>query len=392
MRFALSFILICIFLTSQAQDRVDSISSFFTVLPSVSAQVGLIGTNPEHVLEPVAVLRVRRDGINTTFGKGKDGVLFDFSVTQPIMDGLTYNLATRNHGWASHGYFNDFKASLNHNQTIKLSGINIYTLRSQAFYGFANQQLNGNLVSGPRIGLTVTNELTHDANGLGKFKLVNRNKLSYYPQTSDVQYAIRFMPSWTITFFENRFVGSYDLQFANAASPFDGNVDRLGDVNKFNLVWHYEPEVFLSGTLKNTFGFAVNICKDIEKNQSPLRSAYWKLDARQVIDALVWELRLELQAAALLAPVEDKDLRASLILDNDIYFNDWRYHFKTEYKFVHPDDEDDIELFELGLGPVIELDGQKFRPYLAFNLAEPLFNAAALDQIAVSAFGFEVLQ
>jgi len=133
-------------------------------------------------------------------------------------------------------------------------------------------------------------------------------------------------------------------------------VDRLSDINKLNLVWQYEPSEFLAGSLKNTFGVSIDFLKDVDKNQSPLRGAYWTLDTRQVLDEFVWELQLELQAAAFLAPVEDADVRASINVNTDLYYDDWRYHFKGEYKFVHPDAENDIDIFEIGLGPVLEFD------------------------------------
>ncbi len=404
MSFAISFVkrlfVVLLFLYigqyGVSQDRIDSLSPFIQLAPGIAVQVGIIGTDPDHDAEPVSVFKLNRQGINTTFGKSKDGVLFDFKVTRPIMDGLAYSLATRNHAWASQGFFTDNKVSVNGNYGVLDFETTKFRVRPEVFYAYSSQRLSVPSVVDSRLGASFTTDLNQNLQDYGSFQLRNVAALTYYPSIGEWQYAIRLIPSWTLTLFENRFVMGYDFQLANAASPFDGHVDRQGYINRINAVWHYEPSSFLSGTLKNSLGVSYDWRKDVEKNQSPLRSAFWVLDTRQVFDTLVWELRLELQAAALLAdlfvPVDDSDLRASFSLNTDLYHHDWHYHFKGEYKFVHPDKENDIDIFEFGLGPVVEFEGQNFRPYVALDFAEALFNDSAIDTIKLVAIGFEVLQ
>lgn len=267
-----------------------------------------------------------------------------------------------------------------------------FYIRPNITGAFSNQRFENNLVSDLRLASTLTSEWKQDLKAFGTFRLKNTNNISFYPSTSAWQYAFRLQPAWIIPFAQHSFVTSYDFQITNAASPFDGNIDRLSDINQIHAYWHYDATDFIKGNLKNTVGIAYDWRKDSTQNQSLLRSAYWVLDTKQNFNMLEWVLRLELQAAAFFSQVDDPDLRAGILLNNDFYHNDWRYHFKTEYKFVHPDKENDIDIFEFGLGPVIEFESQRFRPYLAFDFADSLFNAGGLESIKLSGFGFEVLQ
>ena len=400
--FLLSFVLLVFVMLANtyAQDRVDVISPFLQLSPESKVQFGVIGFNPEHDLEPVLVFNLASQGLNSQFGKSKDGLLFDFGYTKALADTVNFSFNTRNHAWGNK--FSDTNFTIRGKHQLLATESSTFTIRPEVVFGYANQIFPNAIANDARLGLVVSEDWQQDLQGFGQFKLTNTNRVTYYPATSQSldalqwQYAVRFQPTWSFSVNDHRFVTRYDFQTTNGASPFDGNIDRQGKINKIDFAWTFNPSVqktqLLVDNLTSNMGFSYDFLKDSTKNQSPLRSVYWNLDLEERINEVLWRGRLELQTAAFISPIDDPSVRASITFNNDFYHHDWRYHLKGQYKFVHPDNENNIDILEFGLGPVIEFESKRYRPYLAIDVADPLFNDGALTDIAISGIGFEVLK
>ena len=369
----------------------------------VSVDVGAQGIDAEHEFNPYALLKLGLTEQNSpglggklkgTLGKAVSGLQGDLSYERELVEGFSLDIGTRNHDWAAAEYLNDGFVGLSYSALPVSNPPKAESLKvvSRVFAAITRQEINKENLIGPRVGLSVSNNYTNGIPKKGLFKFSVVPEATYYPTENAFQYAVTLVPSFRYQADGFSFSTTYTHKFTNAASPFTTDADKASEASNLKVSLGFQ-ELSPNG---DSFGLSTNtlvdFLKNSEANQSLIRKVGVNLNSTiKGLEGSKTEFKpyFAAELARVITGIEDASLDDSYAEDflqfgMDSFYDDWELGLRARLNPTVKEEEQFVEVLEVGLGLPLRQGEFLLKPYIGLNFASLV---TELDTFEISTYG-----
>ena len=390
----------------------------------VTIDIGATGIDTEHKTGAVALVRldVERDDnteIAAVAGLEAGRPFLDIDLERPLTSWLSLVLGARSGALPGRDARHEALTGLN--MTVPLTAAR-GTFDAELFSAMTvlapATAPTTTTIAGSRIGGAVNLTARTANTPAGTVALSARAEVTSYPAQKELQWGVRFTPSWSYNVAPLTASLAYDARLTNSASPFGPDVDRLsplsraagtvrlsGELERWEATaaWNAERPPVLSGFLQfrgvhdqvatnnGTVGWqVVNASTGLS-----LGIGKWDLSASMVAEtAGLLNPPADLDAYTLYrlsAKLADWPVVVSAAAGQVLPHGDFEVGIESEFGLV---DDRGLRRLELYTGVPFAFPTFELRPYLAFDFAPtvldgmlPMWSAHGLDVTFVTCCG-----
>ena len=369
----------------------------------VTADIGAQGVDADHEFNPYGLLKLNLSEANSpgiggkltgVIGKSVNGFQGDLNYVTSLPEGFSLDMGTRNHAWAAAENLHEAYVGLSR-RDVPLNNVletGILEVVPRIFAAYTSQEIATEPVVGPRLGMSVSNSFAYGTAQQGLIRFAVVPEATYYPSQDAFQYAVTVRPSLFFSSDGFSFNTSYTHKFTNSASPFSTDADKASEVRTLNVSMGFSE----TSTEGNTFGFSTNTTVDFlqnsEVNQSPVRTLGLNLNSTikgSETSSLEFKPYLNAELARVVTGIADAGLdnaynKDYFQLGMDSFFDDWELGLRARFNPTVQEDEEFVEVLEMGLGLPITDGELLLKPYVGLNFASLLTDTYTFD---VSTYG-----
>lgn len=373
------------------------------LVAGAAIDIGAQGVDMENEFNPYALLKLNLNETTTpglggnlsgVLGKAINGLQADLTYKKALAENIGLDVGTRNHDWASDGYLHDAFAGLSY-RMLPVNNVletGILEIVPRVFAALTSQEVASEDILAPRLGISVANNYAYGTPHQGLIRFSAVPEVIYYPSQNEFQYAVSLTPSLSIQSNGFSFNTSYSHKITNANSPFSTAADRASEARNLNLTMGFQ-DVTSNG---NTFGLSTNTVVDFLKNSQANQSLVRTIGLNMSSTVKAWPERqldlkpyLNAELARLITGIEDASLddaynKDFFQLGVDSFLADWEFGLRARFNPTVKENEEFVEVLEMGLGVPLKQGELLLKPYIGLNFASLLTEEYSFD---VSSYG-----